>query len=172
MAREDLEKGLLKPDMEKQYDFKSSGMNFDGRKSDLSTQKRKKSFDEKMNVEENFVPENAFKRSNDLNQGAVQNIENYEKKQSKKVLKSRKRGRRHKSTPKKGEEEKQPQNNLAFNTKPGCKTLNQNIDTCGTGTPINNVELINSVADLSKQFEGNVVKMADYIRKKIWGSLI
>ena len=29
-----------------------------------------------MNVEENFVPENAFKRSNDLNQGAVQNIEN------------------------------------------------------------------------------------------------
>ena len=84
MAREDLEKGLLKPDMEKQYDFKSSGMNFDGRKSDLSTQKRKKSFDEKMNVEENFVPENAFKRSNDLNQGAVQNIENYEKSSRKK----------------------------------------------------------------------------------------
>ena len=164
MAREDLEKGLLKPDMEKRYDLKCPGMNFDGRKTDLSTQKHKKIFDEKMNVEENFVPENAFKRSNDLNQGAVQNIENYEKKQSKKVLKSRKRGRRHKSTPKKGGQKEQSRNNLTFNTK--AATLKQKIDTGGTETPIDNVELISSVADLSKQFGGNVVKMADYIRKK------
>ena len=38
MAREDLEKGLLKPDMEQQYDIKNFEMNPDGRKNNSFSQ--------------------------------------------------------------------------------------------------------------------------------------
>ena len=56
--------------------------------------------------------------------------------------------------------------NLSFNTKGSPMTLKHHSDDGSTETPINDDELVNSVADLSKQFDGDVVKMADYIREK------